>query len=226
MEKISLVIPAFNEEKNLAVLLPQIPNFIDETIVVDSLSQDKTAEVSRFHGVKVIFAKRGKGIALRQGMEQAIGEIIVTMDGDCSQSLQDLSRFIEAIRSGCDIVIGSRFLEGGGSEEITLFRRFGIILFKSMINFFWKTSFTDVNYGYRAFRKEILPFLELTADGFDLDVELVIHAAKKKIKILEIPCFEKKRAYGSAKLGAIKDGWLLFLRILRELFCSVEHNRV
>ncbi|MCL4513731.1 MAG: glycosyltransferase family 2 protein [Candidatus Eremiobacteraeota bacterium] len=222
MEKISLVIPVFNEAENLNYLLPQIPRFIDETIVVDSWSEDKTVEVAQSHGVKIVFAKRGKGAALRAGMKEASGDIVITMDGDCSQLLDDLSRFAAAVQSGNHIVIGSRFLKGGGSEEITPFRKSGIFLFRTMINSLWKTNFTDVNYGYRAFKKEVIPLLELTADGFDLDVELVIHAAKKKIKILEIPCYEKKRAYGKAKLGAIKDGWLLFFRILRELFCSVE----
>lgn len=218
--EVSLVIPAFNEEENLRVLLPMIPKIVEEVIVVDSTSIDKTVEVAESFGAKVVQAGAGKGVALLAGMSAASGKIIVTMDGDCSQRPGEIVKFVEAIRSGYDVVIGSRFIPGGGSDEVTPFRRFGIFLFKSMINVFWKTRHTDVNYGFRAFTKDVVPKLNLKVKGFDMDVELVIHAARKGIKVLEIPCYEHDRAYGTAKLRAIKDGWLLFRRILLELACK------
>lgn len=215
---VSLIIPTLNEEKNLRLIFPRIPSWIDQVIVVDGYSQDRTTDVASQYGAKVLLSSGKKGEALRLGMSEASHEIVITMDGDGSQLPEELPRFIQGIESGYNVVFGSRFLKGGGSEDLTPIRRLGNGFFRLIVNLFWKTNYSEVCYGFMAFRKEVIPLLKLKAKSFDIEVEIKIQAAKHNLKILQIPSFEKKRAFGKGKLKTLRDGWIIFSRIMKEFF--------
>lgn len=218
MSKISLVIPTLNEEENLGLVLQSLPKEIEEIVVVDGHSSDKTVEVAKQWKAKVLFDERGKGSALRKGMETVSGEIIIMMDADCSHVASEIPMLICGINAGYDICMGSRFIQGGGSEDITPIRRWGNKILVMLVNLLWHMNYSDLCYGYRAFRREIIPKLGLESDGFGIEAEISIKAAKAKLKVLEVPSFEKHRFRGVGKLKVIRDGWIVLLRILKELF--------
>ncbi|HEX55506.1 MAG: glycosyltransferase family 2 protein [Candidatus Altiarchaeales archaeon] len=216
--RISVVIPTLNEEENIARVLREIPKYIDEVIVVDGHSKDKTVEIARRYGVKVIFDDVGKGSALRKGMKNATGDIIIMMDADCSHIPEEMPLLIAGIESGYDICMGSRFIQGGGSEDITLLRKLGNKFFIFLVNLIWKMNYSDLCYGYRSLRKDCVEKLDLESDGFGIETEISIRAAKKGLRVLEVPSFEKKRHSGEGKLRTFRDGFVILKRIIRELF--------
>jgi glycosyltransferase involved in cell wall biosynthesis len=218
MSKISVIIPTLNEEKNLPRVLEDLPDYIDELIVVDGHSKDRTMEIAKEHGAKIIFDDVGKGSALRKGMKEATGDIIIIMDADCSHIPAEIPLLIAGIESGYDVCMGSRFIQGGGSEDITLLRRFGNKFFVFLVNLIWGMNYSDLCYGYRSFRGGCIEKLELESDGFGIETEISIKAAKKKLRILEVPSYEKSRVHGEGKLRTFHDGFEMLSRIVKEVF--------
>ncbi len=214
--KVSIVIPTLNEEKNLPDVLKEIKNKADEIIVVDGHSTDKTVEVAKKFNVKVIYDDIGKGSALRKGMLAAKGDIIITMDADYSHKSSEIGLLIEGIKSGFDICMGSRFIQGGGTEDMPWYRILGNKFFVKFVNFLWGMNYSDLCYGYRSFRKSCIKKLSLKSDGFGIETEIAIKAAKKKLKVLEVPSYEKMRKHGKGKLTTFGDGWLILKTILKE----------
>lgn len=223
---ITIIIPTWNEEKNLSIVLKEIKKFFDtrketyEIIVVDKYSEDKTTEIAKKFGCKIIFEKGGKGKAIIKGMKHAKGEIIITMDADVSHRPIELGLLIEGIKAGYDIVMGSRFIQGGGTEDMPWYRRLGNRFFVFFVNIIWKMKYSDLCYGYRAFNKKIINKMKLTQEGFGIETEISIKAAKLKLNVLEVPSFEKKRKYGKGKLRTFRDGIIILKTILREIISN------
>ena len=223
--KVSIVIPTYNEEKNIKRVLSDIKKSdtkIEEIIVVDGNSTDRTVEIAKKFGAKVIYEKPegrvGKGYALRLGMEKAKGDIIITMDADCSNLSKELGLLIEGIKAGFDVCMGSRFIQGGGSEDMPWYRRLGNKFFVFLVNLIWGMNYSDLCYGYRSFRKSCIKKLGLKCDGFGIETEINIKAAKRKLRVVEVPSFEKSRMYGKGKLRTFRDGFNIFSTIIREVF--------
>ncbi len=220
---ISIVIPTLNEEKNLPTVLNDVKRYFRgkdtsyEIVVVDGYSRDKTVEIAERLGTKVIFDDIGKGAALRKGMEVAKGKIVITMDADCSHSSKELGLLIEGINAGFDICMGSRFIKGGGTEDMPWYRKLGNKFFVLLVNLFWHTNYSDLCYGYRSFRKNSIAKLCLESDGFGIETEIAIKAAKKNLDVLEVPSFEKPRTNGEGKLRTFGDGWIILKTIFTEL---------
>ena len=150
--KVSLVIPTLNEEKNLPIVLKSIKDLknldgrsktIDEIIIVDGYSKDRTVDIAKRFGARIIYDDVGKGSALRKGMETAKGDIVITMDADCSHSASEIGLLIEGIKSGFDICMGSRFIQGGGTADMPWYRNFANKMFVFMVNLF-STVLTSV----------------------------------------------------------------------------------
>jgi len=215
--KISVVIPTKNEEKNLPTVLKELPKYISEIIVVDGHSTDNTVKIAKRYGAKVLYENIGKGYALRRGMEAARGDIIITMDADCSHRCVEIGLLVEAIKSGFDIVMGSRFIQGGGTEDMPWLRVAGNKMFVRLVNALWGTNYSDLCYGYRAFRKTALKKLQLKSDGFGIETEIAIKAAKKHLRTIEIPSYEKVRNHGEGKLQTFTDGFKILKTIIDEL---------
>jgi glycosyltransferase involved in cell wall biosynthesis len=230
--RISIVVPARNEARNLAVILPDLPADA-EVIVVDGNSADGTADVVarvRPDARLLQQTRRGKGNALIVGFEAATGDIIVTFDADGSADPQEIPLFVEALREGADFAKGSRVLPGGGSEDITLVRSLGNRVLTGTTNFTFRTRYTDLCYGYNAFWADVLPLLQLPSarpaiqdmlwgDGFEIETLINCRVAAAGLRIREIASVELMRRHGSSNLNATSDG----LRVAWTIW--TEHSR-
>ena len=162
--RVSIVIPAKNEARNLPGVFAKLPIDSCEVILVDGNSTDDTvSEALRLRpNVTVIGqTRKGKGNALACGFAAATGDFIVMLDADGSNDPAEIPRFVDALKEGADFAKGSRFLAGGGSHDISLVRRFGNFWLNKIVNLLYGTRYTDLCYGYNAFRRECLQVIAL-----------------------------------------------------------------
>jgi glycosyltransferase involved in cell wall biosynthesis len=222
---VSVVIPTLNEAQNLPDVLFRLPKVVDEVIIVDGHSEDDTVEVATkvLPTAKVIMQKRnGKGDALRSAFEHARGDIVVQMDADGSMDPLEIEKFATVASEGYDVVKGSRYLLGGGSTDLSAKRSFGNRMFVRLVNLLFSADYTDLCYGYIAFRKDALDRLNdtLKCNGFQIETEMCIKAKKLGLRVTEVPSFEGRRAHGSSRLCLIRDGFRILSIILREFLKS------
>lgn len=218
--KITVIIPTLNEERNLPHVLPKIPVTMDEILLVDGYSTDNTVELAKklCPGIRVIYQDgKGKGNALRYGIAEATGDIIVTIDADGSMDPEQIPSFIAPLLAGYDYVKGSRFLPRGGTLDMPWLRRLGNKIFTILVNLLYETKYTDLCYGYNAFWRKAFQQVRLNTDGFEIETEMHIKAAKARLKVSEVPSFERARLNGKGRLGTFKDGWKIFRTILLEI---------
>src|SRR5215217_6456576 len=169
---VSVIIPALNEAKNLQYVLPRIPDWVHEVLLVDGNSTDNTVEMARslYPDIRIVEQQgRGKGAALRAGFAAATGEIIVMLDADGSTDPAEMPAFVGALLAGADFVKGSRFLQGGGTSDMSLHRKFGNWGFAMGVRVLFGGIYSDLCYGYNAFWRRVLPCLELYGDGFEIE---------------------------------------------------------
>ncbi len=215
--KISLVIPTMNEAANIPHVLPNIPDLVDEVVIVDSSTDDTVDVIRRYRpDAKIIREEpRGKGSALKTGFKHATGDLIVMMDADGSMDPGEIPAFLDPILNGHDVAKGSRIL--GGSEDLTPLRKLGNRCFVAMVNYLYGTDYTDLCYGYRAFKREALNRLETESRGFDVETEQSILMKKIGLKVCEVPSYERSRRHGKSKLNTFRDGFLILKRIMKGL---------
>ena len=224
--RVSLIIPALNEARNIGILLPSIEEYVpgmSEIMVVNGTSTDGTDQIAQELGATVLSQLgTGKGDALRRGFTAPhIGDIIVIMDADGSNRAQEIPALVNALaKKGVDIAKGSRFLKGGGSTDLTRIRRIGNKVFVSLVNLIWGGDYTDLCYGFMAFRREalerLIPVLE--SNYFQIEAEICIKAKKLGLKVVEVPSVELKRRHGESKLRGARDSFQIFKAILSEAF--------
>jgi hypothetical protein len=217
---LSVVIPTWNEAANIGSVLNQLARF-DDIVLVDAFSDDGTAEVARQIRPDVRVLQRrptGKGDALRAGFAEATGDVIVIMDADGSMDPGEIDVFVSMIGVGFDLVKGSRLAVGGGSHDLTLVRQVGNVALCRLANTLFRTQWTDLCYGYLAFRRECLPRLALTATGFEIESQILAHAALAGLRIAEIPSIEMPRLSGESHLNARRDGMRILKAMLRARF--------
>lgn len=217
--RISVVIPALNEADNLPHVLPTIERIASEVVLVDGYSTDGTSDVARrlIPDVKIVQQTgRGKGNALRCGLAECNGDIIVLMDADGSTDPREIPLFVDALLAGADLVKGSRFLEAGGSDDITPLRRLGNQLLNEVVNQLFQTRFTDLCYGYIALWRGCLDFFDVDCDGFEVETQINLRARKSNLKIVEVPSHERLRLHGVSHLNTFRDGWRVLKMIGQE----------
>jgi glycosyltransferase involved in cell wall biosynthesis len=221
--RVSVVIPTLNEAENLPHVLAQLPSGLHELIVVDGHSIDGTPELARRlrPEVRIVTQSgKGKGDALRVGFHACTGDIIVMLDADCSTDPREIPRFVAALQQGADFVKGSRFAQGGSSDDITPLRRIGNRILNALVNTLYGTSYTDLCYGYNAFWTRCLPYMRVDCQGFEVETLINVRIAKAGLVIHEVPSRERPRMYGDSNLRAVRDG----LRVLRVI--GLERLRV
>jgi glycosyltransferase involved in cell wall biosynthesis len=218
---VSVVIPALNEEENIGWVLERMPPLVDEVVLVDGHSSDRTIEVARSVRPDIVVAPqrfRGKGDAVRVALATATSDLIVMIDADGSMEPSEIHRFVTPLLNGYDFVKGSRFLDGGGSTDLTALRRMGNQALVRMTNLMFLARFTDLCYGFCSFRRDCVPALELTAHGFEIETELIVHALKANLRIAEVPSMELPRRRGVSNLHTFRDGQRVLRTLIRERF--------
>ncbi len=183
-DKVSLILLTSNEIEGCKKIIPMISKGdIDEFICVDLNSKDGTVEYLKKMGYKVCKQKRkGRGIAFRIGMENAKGDILVYFSPDGNEDPKDIPRLVKKINDGYDMVIASRFHPDAVSEDATLVRRFGNLMFTGLINLFWHSNVTDAVNGFRAIRKDAMKGIKTRTRYFEIEIEMTIKCSKKGYK--------------------------------------------
>jgi glycosyltransferase involved in cell wall biosynthesis len=220
---VSVVIPTKNEAQNIRWVLERIPAWIDEVILVDGQSVDGTIEAARRVRPDIVVVEqhsRGKGLALQAGFAAATGDIIVMLDADGSMHPAEIDRYVALLASGFDFVKGSRFMAGASSIDITWLRQIGNNFLRSLTNTIYRTRFTDLCYGYCAFRREFLDRLALTASGFEIESQLIARACITNLRITEVPSLELPRRHGQSNLRTFRDGRRVLWTLLKEAYRS------
>ncbi len=219
VDKVTVVIPAYNEEKGLPKVIDEIPkDIVHEIIVVDNASTDGTYEIAKNLGIKVIRHEKnlGKVASIHTGIKNAKGEIIVLIDADYTYPAGNIRELLDKLNEGYDLVVGSRFLDG--TKNISYINRMGNKIFSLFASYVGGIRITDSQSGFRAFRKDFFKEINPTSYGFEFETEVTMKALKKGYRLAEIPIEYRKRI-GKSKLNPIADG----LRIGKALV-SMAYN--
>ena len=217
--RVSVVIPTLNEERCISWVLERLPEFVSEVILVDGRSTDRTVEIARsvWPDVKVVLETApGKGAALRAGFAIATGDYIVMLDADGSMNPGEIERFVNALQDGLEFVKGSRFVDGGGTSDMSVIRRLGNSALRAAVNRLYHTNLSDLCYGFIAFRRDRLNYLRLRSDGFEIETEMAVRALTASLRIGEVASYESPRRHGKSNLHAWRDGRRVLRTLLHE----------
>ncbi len=233
LPSVSVVIPTLNEARNIPYVFERIPQEIHEVILVDGFSVDGTVAVARElrPDVRILRQTRmGKGNAVACGVAAATGDIVAMVDADGSADPGEIPQFIEALLAGADFAKGSRFLNGGGSSDITRLRTFGNHLLTTFFNVCYGRRYTDLCYGFNVFWRRHAHVIGLDAtsppptngdgrlwgDGFEVETLIHVRVAKAGLVVAEVPSFEHPRIHGASNLSAFRDGRRVLKTIVAE----------
>jgi glycosyltransferase involved in cell wall biosynthesis len=237
--RVSVVIPALNEARNLPHVLARIPPSTYEVILVDGNSTDDTVAVAQreWPGVRVVTqTRKGKGNALACGFAAATGDIIAAVDADGSADPGEIPSFVAALLEGYDFAKGTRSGAGGGSADLTRLRLLGNLALSAVFNLCYRTHYSDLCYGYNVFWRRHLPVLgldttspatdrnggRLWGDGFEIEALIHVRVAKSHLTVTEVPSFEHSRIHGVSNLSTFGDGF----RVLRTIVSEAWRSRV
>jgi glycosyltransferase involved in cell wall biosynthesis len=229
VKKLSIVIPARDEEATLGLvladvqrILPELRDYDTEVICVDDRSSDRTAEIARSLGARVIANPRrpGKGLALRAGFEAAAGDILAMMDADYSHRPEDLPDLLAGLTDGVGLVIGSRVL--GGSEEYTQVRALGNVFLSAALGLCTGHYLSDALNGYKLFRRDVFTAFAYTSSAFEIEIELIANALRLGYRIIEVASHERARAGGEMKSRVVRHGTRFLVRIVQEGLRGVQ----
>lgn len=221
--RISIVIPTKNESEDIGDVIDAVRSYGDEVIVIDGNSKDNTREIAQEKGARILIdSGEGKGAAIRLGIKEASGDIIVFIDADGSHDPTDIPRLVAPIREGeADMVIGSRMR--GGSDELhgsakELIRLWGSGVITLAINIRFKQHITDYQNGFRAIRTSAARALLLKEKHTTIEQEMSIACLKKGFRVTEVPAHEYRRRHGESKVNALKHGPRYVYSLVKNLF--------
>src|SRR5689334_6314154 len=210
---VSVVIPCLNEEDNIeacvrrAVDAMHEAGIAGEVVVADNASEDRSAELARNAGARVVTEpRRGYGSAYLAGFAAAQGRYLVMADADLTYDFGEIPRFVELLDDGAELVMGDRMDNIHPGAMPWLHRYVGNPVLSGVLNFFFKTGVRDAHCGMRALRRDVLPRLDLRTTGMEFASEMVIRASKERLDIREFPIEYHPRG-GESKLSSFRDGW-------------------
>ncbi len=224
--KVSVIIPTMNEEAAIGNVLDDVHAALGKTsvpyeiLIVDTDSKDRTVEIAKQKGARVISEpRRGYGRAYKTGFKKALGEYITTLDADCTYPSEDIPKFLEMIeREKLDFITGDRLslLKKGSMSTM---HRFGNWILSTTARILFRTKLKDSQSGMWFFRRSILPGLKLTHDGMPLSEEIKLEAMIRGYRFKEVPINYYPRK-GEAKIRSWGDAWVNFRFLFRKRFLS------
>lgn len=213
-----VIIPAFNEEIAIGSVILRTLQYVDDVLVVDDGSNDKTSEIAKLAGAKLITHSKnlGKGLALKNAFNEVKNyDIVVTIDGDGQHNPDEIPILIKPIiDDGADFVNGSRYLEGY-DENTPAYRRIGQQVLDIATNVSSGVNLTDSQSGFRAFSKKALNSFRFKDTGFGIESEMIADAADYNLKIVEVPITVRYDVDGSTK-NPITHGVGVLLKIIKD----------
>jgi dolichol-phosphate mannosyltransferase len=217
-----VIIPTKNEEATIGEILDKISHYTSQILVVDGHSEDNTIPEVKRRGIRfVLDNQKGKGDALKVGVNSTEEEIVVFVDADGSHEISDIPKLIKPIQGGeADLVVGSRIL--GGSDELhgtfnKFIRNTGTNLLAVLTNKKWKTELSDIENGFRAIRRDVFNSIKLKSNGFTVEQEMVMKCLKHNFKVIEVASHEYERKSGYSKLKTIQ-GFKFLIHFFKEYF--------
>lgn len=221
--KLSVIVPAFNEEKTVAQILKKLAKIqaVSEIIVVDDGSTDNTWQAIQQLKLKKIKAYQklngGKGSAVRYGLTKVTGDYVMIQDADLEYDPEDIPVLVEAAKKDrIEVVYGSRFL--GAHSNLLFWHRAGNFFLNFLLNLLYNTTLSDMETCYKLMPTELMKSLELKADKFDLEPEITCKILKKDINIFEVPVTYVGRSFEEGKKITWKDGVSALITIVRLKF--------
>ncbi len=210
---VSVVIPCLNEEENIEACVRRALDVLaehdipGEVVVADNASEDRSAELARAAGARVVHEpRRGYGSAYLAGFSAARGRYLVMADADLTYDFGYVPKFVEELQAGADFVIGDRMDNIQPGAMPWLHRYVGNPVLTGILNVFFRTGVRDAHCGMRAVRRDVLPVLDLRTTGMEFASEMVIRAAKRGLDIRQFPIEYHPRG-GESKLSSFRDGW-------------------
>ncbi|MDP3940708.1 MAG: glycosyltransferase family 2 protein [bacterium] len=212
---VSVIIPAFNEEENIKKVVKDTTGlkkyFSLETIVVSDGSTDKTAACAKQAGATKVISysgNLGKGGAFRKGTENSSGEYIIQIDADYQFVPSEIPKLVEALNSGADVVLGTRYEKDSVREEesVNYIRRFGSYFLSFCTSVAAGLIITDVMAGFKGFRRNVLDKCQFTSNHFGYEAEISILSARNGFSVINIPVSYKRRISGKSNVNTFRDG--------------------
>jgi len=230
MNRLSIVIPCFNEETTLRDCVEKVLDIQDdelsiELIIVDDASEDKSLMIARaiereYKEVIVLHheTNQGKGAALRTGFKIATGDFVAVQDADLEYDPVDLKKLIQPlINDEADVILGSRFLSTGIHRVFYFWHYMGNRFLTFLSNMFTDLSLTDMETCYKVFKREVIQEIDIEENRFGFEPEIVAKIAHKRLRIFEAGISYRGRTYEEGKKIGIKDG-------IRALYCVIRYN--
>ncbi len=219
----SVVVPCHNEAHSVQRILRGVRQAMPdaEVMVIDDGSTDGTADLAELvDGVRVVRLPQngGKGVALRRGIAEARGEVLVFLDGDGQDAPEDIQRMLRELASGPRVAMvnGSKFIGGCEDGAISLPNYWGNRFMSALINLLFGATISDSQSGFRAFRADLARGMPLSSTQYEIETEMLCKALKSGVEVREIPVVRKARAGGTTGFRRVHNGLRILRMIIRE----------